>query len=58
VTFQYYVKGFTLNGVFTKSKNRRIQYPSTTDYSYTPTVRRGWTVEEKEQVRLRQDGKE
>jgi hypothetical protein len=34
------------------------QYPSTTDYSYTPTVRRGWTVEEKEQVRLRQDGKE
>ena len=25
--------------------------------SYTPVVRRGWTVEEKEQVRIRQDGK-
>ena len=29
-----------------------------TDYSYTaPVVRRGWTVDEKEQVRIRQDGK-
>ena len=28
-----------------------------TDYSYTPTVRRGWTPDEKEQVRIRQDGK-
>ncbi len=27
------------------------------DYSYTPVVRKGWTVEEKEKVRIRQDGK-
>jgi hypothetical protein len=31
---------------------------NTSDTSYSiPVVRRGWTVEEKEQVRLRQDGK-
>jgi len=30
-----------------------------TDYSYTvtPVVRKGWTVDEKEKVRIRQDGK-
>jgi hypothetical protein len=33
------------------------QYSNTSDYSYTPVVRRGWTVEEKEKVRIRQDGK-
>ena len=33
-------------------------YSDNTDYSYTaPVVRRGWTVDEKEQVRIRQDGK-
>ena len=48
------------------SKAKPSQLPSTdtapifdnTDYSYTaPVVRRGWTVDEKEQVRIRQDGK-
>ena len=34
------------------------QDSNNTDYSYTaPVVRRGWTVDEKEQVRIRQDGK-
>jgi len=32
-------------------------YSDNTNHSYTPVVRRGWTVEEKEQVRIRQDGK-
>ena len=27
------------------------------NYSYAPVVRRGWTPDEKEQVRIRQDGK-
>ena len=40
----------------------RLSNPSqpnySNEYSYTaPVVRRGWTVEEKEQVRIRQDGK-
>ena len=33
------------------------KYSEDTDYSYTSTVRKGWTPDEKEQVRIRQDGK-
>jgi hypothetical protein len=35
-----------------------VQYTRPDDYDVLPTVvRRGWTVDEKEQVRIRQDGK-
>jgi len=43
-------------------KDRLSHHPQTNysnDYSYTvtPIVRKGWTVDEKEKVRIRQDGK-
>jgi len=38
-------------------KNPSPTYSDNARQPYTPVVRRGWTVEEKEQVRIRQDGK-
>ncbi len=40
---------------------KNISKPKTntygTSYQYSPVIRKGWTVEEKEAVRIRQDGK-
>jgi hypothetical protein len=41
----------------TKERRDNSQNYNTSDYSYTPTVRRGWTPNERRQVRIRQDGK-
>ena len=38
-------------------KNPSPTYSDNARQPYTPVVRRGWAVEEKEQVRIRQDGK-
>jgi len=40
-----------------KRGSKPITTPYDTSYTYTPIVRKGWTVDEKEHVRIRQDGK-
>ena len=39
------------------SKRQPVIENNTIDYSWTPPVRKGWTPDQKEQVRIRQDGK-